>query len=124
MKITKVDFRGLEPSSPGWAEARAAVTASMVAQGFVVVRHNGLGSERREALFGCAMPEVFALPVEAKQRSHPASGPYRAYISDVPGMDWESMGVGTGDEIGEPFDAGSVSKYTHLLWPQGNPAFW
>ncbi|KAM0858697.1 hypothetical protein ACQ4PT_047671 [Festuca glaucescens] len=41
----------------------------MVVHGFVVVTHDALGPELRQALFGRAMPEIFALPVEAKLRN-------------------------------------------------------
>ncbi|CAD6245053.1 unnamed protein product [Miscanthus lutarioriparius] len=69
MEIPKIDLRGLEPGRLGWEEARAAVTASMVAHGCVIVAHDALGPDLRRPLFCRAMPEVFALPLEAKQRS-------------------------------------------------------
>ncbi|KAF0899139.1 hypothetical protein E2562_013365 [Oryza meyeriana var. granulata] len=75
MANPKVDLRGLKPGTPGWEEARTAVTASMVAHGCVVVAHGALGPELREALFGHAMREVFELPAEAKQRSVSTVGP-------------------------------------------------
>ncbi|KAM0917927.1 hypothetical protein ACQ4PT_009323 [Festuca glaucescens] len=69
MEITTVDLRGLVHGGPGWAEARDAATASMVAHGFVVIAHDAISPELRQALFGRAMPEIFALPAEAKQRN-------------------------------------------------------
>jgi len=48
MDIPKVDLRGVEPGVPGWEEARAAVTAYMVAHGRVVVTYgDALGPELR-----------------------------------------------------------------------------
>ncbi|CAD6265478.1 unnamed protein product [Miscanthus lutarioriparius] len=112
MEIPKIDLRGLEPGSPGWEEARTAVTASMVA-------HDALGPELRRALFCRAMPEVFALPLEAKQRNDSRWGPFNGYISGVPGMAMESI------RVADAADAGSVRDFARLLWPQqGNQEFW
>ncbi|KAF7013506.1 unnamed protein product [Triticum aestivum] len=119
MEITKVDLRGLEPGQPGWDEARDAVTASIVAQGCVVVhvQHVGLDEDIRQALFGRAMQEMFALPAEAKQRNSNNDMQYGGYIGQIPGMAYESM------RIKDVTDAGHISDFAGLLWPQGNPAF-
>uniref|UniRef100_A0ACD5TKQ0 Uncharacterized protein n=1 Tax=Avena sativa TaxID=4498 RepID=A0ACD5TKQ0_AVESA len=114
MEITTVDLRGLEHGGPGWREARDAVTASMVAHGFVVVAQDALGPELRQALFGRVMPEFFALPAEAKQRNVSTLGPFRGYISN---LNLESV------SIFDSTDTGRVRAYADLMWPQGNPAF-
>ncbi|XP_025828365.1 probable 2-oxoglutarate-dependent dioxygenase AOP1 [Panicum hallii] len=118
MEIPKVDLRGLEPDTPGWARARAAVTASMTAHGCVVVVHDALGAELRQALFGRALPQLFALPFEAKKRSGCfINGPHRGYVGQVPSEALESVPI---QDAGDP---GSIRAFSDDLWPQGNQEF-
>jgi hypothetical protein len=78
MKMTKVDLRGAR-----WPKARAALTASMAAHRFVVVAHGALGPELPTALFARALPELYALPVEAKRQNEVTTTvPYQGHISD------------------------------------------
>ncbi|RLM69034.1 hypothetical protein C2845_PM17G10330 [Panicum miliaceum] len=118
MEIAKVDLRDLEPHTPEWARARAAVTASITAHGCVVVVHDALGAELRQALFGRAMPQLFALPLEAKNRSGCfINGPHRGYVGQVPSEALESVPIPDADE------PGSIGPFAGRLWPQGNEEF-
>ncbi|GJN03489.1 hypothetical protein PR202_ga20942 [Eleusine coracana subsp. coracana] len=115
--VAKVDLRGLEHGGRGWEESRAAVTVPMVAHGCVFVAQDAVGPELRQALFGRAVPEVFALPLEAKLRNDSTWGPFKAYIGQIPGMAMESI------RIAKAVDANSVRGFTNHLWPQGNEEF-
>lgn len=84
-QLSKVDLRGVLPNTTAWAETRAAVTASMAAHGYVLVVTDALDAElRRQALFGRALPELYALPFDIKKRSGVFSnGPHRGYDGDL-----------------------------------------
>ncbi|CAL4984410.1 unnamed protein product [Urochloa decumbens] len=121
-EIGKVDLRGLEPGTPGWAEARAAVTSSMAAHGCVVlVAHDALDEKLRRALFGRALPELFfGLPFDAKKRSGAFSnGPHRGYVGQVPAVALETVPFPDAAD-----DPGTVRDLAGRLWPDdGNPDF-
>jgi hypothetical protein len=127
MEMTKVDLRGVQHGGAGWPESRAALTASMAAHRFVVVALSALGPELPTALspglptalFAHALPELYALPAEAKRQNVVTTPvPYQHDICD--GATLESL------RVWDPIDAGRVRDYGNLLWPQqqGNLVFW
>ncbi|CAN6234394.1 unnamed protein product [Urochloa humidicola] len=119
MGIPKVELRGLEePGVPGWEEARAAVAQSMGSYGCVVVAHDALGPEVKRALFCRAMPELFELPLETKQRNVSTNGPYTGYVGELAGMAYESVCVA------QTAETGSVRVFDDIFWPDnGNQEF-
>jgi isopenicillin N synthase-like dioxygenase len=117
MAIPKVDLRGLDPSSPGWASARAAVTAAMLENGCVVAACDTLGPELRRALFERAMPELFSFPAETKQRNVSSDAALRGYVGKLAGLDFESFNVAAFT------DPSSVRDFSSIFWPRGNPEF-
>ncbi|CAM0907790.1 unnamed protein product [Alopecurus aequalis] len=117
MEMTTVDLRGVERGGAGWEEARDAVTASVVAYGFVLVQHAGLDRAARETLFERTMPELFALPAEVKRRNVCDDVIYGGYIGQIPGLAYETV------RIQDVADAGVIRDFANLFWPHGNPAF-
>ncbi|CAL4998666.1 unnamed protein product [Urochloa decumbens] len=115
--IGRVDLRGIEPSSRGWEEARAAVAASMEALGAVLVVQDALSPDLRRALFGRAMPELFALPLDVKRSL--VSGHINGYVGPRPSApSYESV------RAWETTNGGAVRNVGDVLWPHGgNPAF-
>ncbi|CAL5053482.1 unnamed protein product [Urochloa decumbens] len=110
MEIARVDLRGVVAGDLGWEATRATVTASMVAYGCVIITHDALGLDLCQAMFTRVLPDLFALPVEDKQRVD--------YQGQRPGWEWESLG------IREPMNADNVREFTNILWSEGNPEIW
>ncbi|CAL5006351.1 unnamed protein product [Urochloa decumbens] len=115
--ISRVDLRGIEPSSKEWEEACAVVAASMEALGAVLVVQDALSPDLRQALFGHAMPELFALPLDARQSL--VSGHINGYVGPRPSApSYESV------RAWETTNGGAVRNVGDVLWPHGgNPAF-
>ncbi|PUZ40590.1 hypothetical protein GQ55_9G436500 [Panicum hallii var. hallii] len=75
----------------------------MVEHGCVVAACDTLGPELRRALLERGMPELFAFPVETKQK--------------LAGLDFESFNVAA------VTDPSSVRDFSSIFWLQGNPEF-
>lgn len=61
---------------------------------------------------------LFDLPEETKKR-HSSSKPYRSYAGNCPVIPLsESFG------LDNPSTSDSVTAFTRLMWPHGNPLFW
>ncbi|CAO2206704.1 unnamed protein product [Urochloa humidicola] len=83
----------------------------------VVVTQDALGPDLRHALFGRAMPELFALPLDAKRSL--VSGHVNGYIGPRPEVPRTRACA-----PGRTTNAGAVRNVGNLLWPHGgNPAF-
>ncbi|CAN6234393.1 unnamed protein product [Urochloa humidicola] len=117
MAIDKVNLHGVEPGTPGWEDAQARVTASMMELGCITVAHDVISPELRQSLFGQAVPNLFSLPLEAKQKNVFTFGPLSGYVRKFPGMALESI------QVGEATDPRGVNEFTNLFWPQGNSEF-
>ncbi|XP_039794890.1 probable 2-oxoglutarate-dependent dioxygenase AOP1.2 [Panicum virgatum] len=116
--IGKVDLRGLQPGGPGWEEAKTVVTASMEAHGAVLVSHSAFGPDLRQALFGRAAPEFFALPMDSKQRL--VSGPLNGYLGPRP----EAPAFESARVFERTLDGRVVRNSADVVWPDdGNPTF-
>lgn len=116
--IGKVDLRGLQPGGPGWEEAKTVVTASMEAHGAVLVSHSAIGPDLRQALFGRAAPEFFALPMDSKQRL--VSGPLNGYLGPRP----EAPAFESARVFERTLDGRVVRNSADVVWPDdGNPTF-
>ncbi|GJN16250.1 hypothetical protein PR202_gb03297 [Eleusine coracana subsp. coracana] len=108
-ELGRVDLRGLQdPGSPGWEEARAAVAASMLAHGCVLVVAGVPAPELRDALFGRVLPDLFVLPRDVKLRNAPGPPPNTGYFCH---------GVQESARINHADDADSLRAFADLLWP-------
>lgn len=95
------------------------VTKSMVAHEFLIVVHDVIDPELRNALFGLVLLEISGFLPEVKRQNASTTAPFRGYIFHVPDMNWDSMRIPNAT-FATPF-----GMFEGLLWPdQRNPAFW
>ncbi|CAL9115679.1 unnamed protein product [Musa acuminata var. zebrina] len=118
-KYPKIDFSGLDIASPGtprWEAVREQVMEALASCGFFEAVFPQVTQELRESLFGTAMKELFALPLDTKLRNT-SNKPFHGYLGQIPYLSYESLAI---------LDASlpqGVDSFTSLMWPGGNPAF-
>ncbi|CAL4894984.1 unnamed protein product [Urochloa decumbens] len=117
-QLPRIDFSGVDPSSPGagtWSAVRAQVMEALTTVGCFDAQYPALSPEQRAALFDGGVRPLFALPAEAKRRnSYGADKPFHGYLGDIPGYDgYESLAIVDGTKP-EP-----VRDFAALMWPDG-----
>ncbi|ONK71765.1 uncharacterized protein A4U43_C04F12160 [Asparagus officinalis] len=119
-KLPQINFSRLSLASSGseeWTTVRSQVMRSLnELTGFEIV-YDKITPEIREAVFGKALKELFALPKEVKIQTSCLETPHNNYI-DIPSIDYEALGIPdcTVDR--------NFNKFVGLLWGEkGNPAF-
>ena len=118
-KIPEIDLSGLHPSVAGgerWEAAKAEVAAALFSHGCFQAYFPSCSHELREAMFGSALPEIFALPLETKQRLK-SEDLYQGYIGQIPHLAYESL------SFDDPLSPTAVDEFTKLMWPEGNSSF-
>ncbi|ONK79394.1 uncharacterized protein A4U43_C01F5910 [Asparagus officinalis] len=120
LRLPLIDFSDLDPQNPAtqkWAIARSQISQALEAHGCFEVIYDRVGPELRQELFGRVMPELFDLPLEAKQKNSSCFGKYTGYIGQIPGLAYESLRVDAAATVE------GLQGFERLLWPQGNPRF-
>ncbi|KAH0461472.1 hypothetical protein IEQ34_009047 [Dendrobium chrysotoxum] len=118
-KIPRIDLSGLHPSVAGgerWEAAKAEVAAALFSHGCFEAYFPSFSHELREAMFGSALPEIFALPLETKRRLK-SDDLYQGYIGQIPHLAYESLA------FDDPLSPTAVDEFTKLMWPEGNSSF-
>ncbi|XP_008792974.2 probable 2-oxoglutarate-dependent dioxygenase AOP1 [Phoenix dactylifera] len=118
-RLSKIDFSDVNSSNPGtrsWAAVRARVMQAMESDGCFEAVYPRISSELRDSLFGTAMKELFALPLETKLQNI-CDKPFHGYLGQIPYLSYESLAI-----MDAPFSYGAQS-FTSLMWPSGNSTF-
>lgn len=119
-QLPMVNLSGLNPSQPhssDWDAARTAVFQALEKFGCFQAVYDRITPELKGLIFREAMEDVFSLPLETKMGNNPKF-PLGGFIGNLPDMTFESLRV---DEA-PALDA--AERFTHLMWPEGNPKFW
>ena len=120
LKLPQVNLSSkLQPTTDEWAGVRSQLMQSLETYGCVELVSDKLTDELREAIFGRAVKDLFALPVETKMLNNKGQPQQIGYIGNFPGLDiYESL------LIAEPTDHNRVHEFATLMWGEkGNPAF-
>ncbi|KAF8681743.1 hypothetical protein HU200_045180 [Digitaria exilis] len=98
-RLPRIDFSGVDPSSPGagrWAAVRAQVVDALATLGCFDAHYPALTPDLRAAFFDGAVKELFALPADAKRRNtYGPDKPLFGYLGGMPGLsnDYESLAI-------------------------------
>lgn len=112
-QLPKIDFTGLALSATGtdrWATTRARVMEALEAYGCFEAGYDDLTPEIRDAIFGKPMEDVFALPLEVKEKNV-SNKPAHGYINTHKG--YETLFI---DNASEPE---GLDKFMDLMWGDG-----
>ncbi|ONK71762.1 uncharacterized protein A4U43_C04F12100 [Asparagus officinalis] len=120
-KLPQINFSGLSLASSGseeWTTARSQVMRALSELTAFEIVYDTITPEIREAVFGKALKELFALPNEAKIRTNCPETPGHNNYSVVLGSDYEALTI-PDFNVGRNFD-----KFVGLLMGEkGNPEF-
>lgn len=100
-----------------WKVLCSKVRKACETHGCFLLMYNNIPTSLREDMVA-AMKTLFDLPEETKTK-YQNPKPFRSYQGKCPIVPLhESFGIDDATKLE------AAREFTHLMWPQGNPAFW